>query len=146
MVMVGEDRQGLGDSGAERTEYRLDVNVKTGWEHTVLGTSASRIITTGMTATTRGSVCPRTTSFSFICFQVFSKGLHSLQAPLNCETSDKLCIMCSRSWIEKTQNCEAHCLLSSEQDLEPCPGFTIFWLLCDFLLHNLHHLLLHIYN
>ena len=30
MVMVGEDRQGLGDSGAERIEYRLDVNVKTG--------------------------------------------------------------------------------------------------------------------
>lgn len=30
MVMVGEARQGVGDSGAERTEYRLDVNVKTG--------------------------------------------------------------------------------------------------------------------
>lgn len=27
-VIVGEDRQGTGDSGAERTEYRLDVNVK----------------------------------------------------------------------------------------------------------------------
>ena len=44
------------------------------------------------------------------------------------------------------QNCEAYCLLWSESDLEPCPGSALFWLLCDFLLHKLHHPLLHIYK
>lgn len=57
--MVGEDRQGTGDSGAERTEYLLDVNIKNRVRTYCFGTSTSRIITTGMTATTKGSGWPK---------------------------------------------------------------------------------------